>query len=100
MKLLNTYEDRDDAEDAEALLLGERRLASERDSTETVYNLFGIPTWGNFHRLKLYNLQELAELLRRRSSWSLADSARHQEIVMALSSVAKNYGLQLPPHWS
>ena len=47
MKLLNTYEDREEAEAAERKITGEKRLASERDSTEVIYNLFGEPTWGN-----------------------------------------------------
>jgi hypothetical protein len=41
MKLLNTYDDRDEAEKAESLITGEKRLASERDGTEVIYNLFG-----------------------------------------------------------
>lgn len=45
MKLLNTYEDKDEAEDALAKLSGEKRLASERDSTIVIYNLFGTPSW-------------------------------------------------------
>lgn len=51
MKLLNTYDDRDEAEAAAEKLSGEKRLASERDATVVIYNLFGIPSWGNFHRL-------------------------------------------------
>lgn len=43
MKLLNTYEDRDEAEEAAAKLTGDKRLASERDATVVIYNLFGIP---------------------------------------------------------
>jgi hypothetical protein len=39
MKLLNTYDDRDEAEKAESLITGEKRLASERDGTEVIYNL-------------------------------------------------------------
>lgn len=50
MKLLNTYDDKDEAEEAAEKLQGQKRLASERDATEVIYNLFGMPTWGNFHR--------------------------------------------------
>lgn len=39
MKLLNTYENRDEAEEAAEKLAGEKRLASERDATVTIYNL-------------------------------------------------------------
>ena len=51
MKLLATYEDKDEAEIALTKISGEKRLASERDSTVVIYNLFGEPTWGNFYKL-------------------------------------------------
>ncbi len=41
MKLLNTYDDRDEAEEAAEKLTGDKRLASERDATVVIYNLFG-----------------------------------------------------------
>lgn len=44
MKLLNTYDDRDEAEAAAERLSGDKRLASERDATVVIYNLFGIPS--------------------------------------------------------
>ncbi|WP_032699731.1 MULTISPECIES: hypothetical protein [Pseudomonas] len=99
MKLLNTYEDRDDADDAAEKLTGEKRLASERDGTVVIYNLFGIPSWGNFHRLGMYNLSELKSLLNRRSDWMAPDQARHTEILLTLQTVAKNYGIEVPEHW-
>ncbi|MBJ2242232.1 MULTISPECIES: hypothetical protein [Pseudomonas] len=99
MKLLNTYDDRDEAEGAAEQLSGEKRLASERDSTVTVYNLFGIPTWGNFHRLGMYNLGELKTLLDCRASWLATDELRHKEIITTLLTVAKNYGVEIPKHW-
>ncbi|MEE4663220.1 hypothetical protein V2K62_17110 [Pseudomonas alliivorans] len=99
MKLLSTYEDRYDAEEAAATLTGPKRLASERDSTHVIYNLFGIPTWGNFHRLGLYSLKELKTLLDRRLGWTIQDQQRHTEIIAALTVVAKNYELSLPEHW-
>jgi hypothetical protein len=99
MKLLNTYDDRDDAEDAAAKLTGEKRLASERDATVVIYNLFGIPSWGNFHRLGMYNLSELKTLLDRRAGWQAADQVRHAEIISTLQTIAKNYGIEVPGHW-
>ncbi len=36
---------------------GEKRLASERDATETVYNLFGQPTWKNLYLLDMDNMR-------------------------------------------
>ncbi len=100
MKLLNTYEDRDEAEDAEQKLTGDRRLASERDASLVIYNLFGIPSWGNFHRLGMYNLSELKTLLDRRSTWLPADRARHIEILTTLRTVAKNYQIEVPLRWT
>lgn len=99
MKLLNTYDDRDEAEDAAEKLAGEKRLASERDATVTIYNLFGIPSWGNFHRLGMYNLLELKNLLERRRNWRPADQSRHAEIIGTLRIVSKNYGIEIPDHW-
>lgn len=99
MKLLNTYDDRDEAEAAAERISGEKRLASERDSTVVIYNLFGMPTWGNFHRLGMYNLGELKPLLDRRSAWQPVDQARHAEIMSTLSIVAKNFQIEIPPHW-
>ncbi len=99
MKLLNTYDDRDEAEEAAEKLTGDKRLASERDATVVIYNLFGIPSWGNFHRLGMYNLGELKSLLERRASWQPADQARHTEIIAMLKTVAKNYGIEVPGHW-
>lgn len=99
MKLLNTYDDKDEGESAAAKLQGEKRLASERDSTVVIYNLFGQPTWGNFHRLGMYNLIELGPLLARRDKWGAQDQARHQEILNTLQAVAKNYGIAIPDHW-
>ncbi len=99
MKLLNTYDDRDEAEAAAEKLSGEKRLASERDATVVIYNLFGLPSWGNFHRLGMYNLGELKGLLDRRETWQPADQARHTEILATLKTVAKNYGIEIPGHW-
>lgn len=99
MKLLNTYEDRDEAEEAAEKLTGNKRLASERDATVVIYNLFGIPSWGNFHRLGMYNLGELKILLDHRANWQSTDQARHTEIIANLKTVAKNYGIELPAHW-
>ncbi|MGD8217680.1 hypothetical protein [Pseudomonas thivervalensis] len=99
MKLLNIYEDRDEAEEAVEKLTGEKRLASERDATVVIYNLFGIPSWGNFHRLGMYNLVELKTLLQRRANWQATEFARHIEIIATLTTVAKNYGIEVPEHW-
>ncbi|MEB0048746.1 MULTISPECIES: hypothetical protein [unclassified Pseudomonas] len=80
-------------------MTGNKRLASERDATIVIYNLFGIASWGNFHRLGMHNLGELKTLLDRRPTWQPADTARHAEILATLKRVAKNYALELPRHW-
>ena len=99
MKLLNTYDDRDEAEEAAEKLTGNKRLASERDATVVIYNLFGIPSWGNFHRLGMYNLGELKSLLERRANWQPTDQIRHDAIITTLKTVAKNFGIEVPGHW-
>lgn len=99
MKLINIYDERDEAEDAAEKLIGEKRLASERDGTVVIYNLFGIPSWSNFHRLGMYSLPELKVLIEQRLILSNAQQTRHAEIIAALRPVAKNYGIQIPPHW-
>ncbi len=99
MKLLNTYDTREEGEAAEQKLIGERRLASERDATETIYNLFGIPSWANFYRLGMYNLDQLQQIVEQKKNNQPYDQARHQEILKLLNVVAKNYELKIPEHW-
>lgn len=99
MKLLNTYDDHDEAKEAAEKLTGDKRLASERDATVVIYNLFGIPSWGNFHRLGMYNLGELKSLLERRTSWQAVESSQHAAIIATLKTVAKNYDIEVPKHW-
>ena len=99
MKLLSVYDDREEAEEAAEKLNGAKRLASERDSTSVIYNLFGLPSWGNFHRLGMYDLNELKILLSRRASWGAEDCARHTKIISALQVASKNYGIEIPDHW-
>lgn len=99
MKLLSVYEDREDAADAAEKLSGSTRIASERDSTNVIYNLFGVPSWGNFHRLGMYDLNELKMLLSNRESWGPKDYARHSQIISALQVASKNYEIKIPEHW-
>ena len=99
MKLLNTYDTREEGEAAEQKLVGERRLASERDGTETIYNLFGIPSWSNFYRLSMYDLDQLQQIVEQKKNNQPYDQARHQEILKLLNVVAKNYEMKIPEHW-
>lgn len=63
MKQLNTYDTKEEGEAALAKIDGPKRLASERDSTETIYNLFGSPTWTNFYKLNMFSLQEFEHIV-------------------------------------
>jgi hypothetical protein len=99
MKLLNTYEDRDGAEKAESLITGEKRLASERDGTEVIYNLFGQATWGNFYKLSMFNLPLLQQIVERRKNSQTYDQAKHQEIISKLKYPSRAFELEIPKHW-
>lgn len=99
MKLLNTYEDKDEADEALAKIAGEKRLASERDSTVVIYNLFGNPTWGNFYKLGMFGLPELQKLLAVRKAWQPDDLAKHNKIITTLRYVARTFDLSIPEHW-
>ena len=99
MKLLNTYDDKDEAELALTKITGEKRLASERDSTVVIYHLFGQPTWGNFYRLGMFDLPELQGMLDLRKTGQPIDTARHREILAMLSYVARSFEISPPDHW-
>ncbi|HBT3663668.1 TPA: hypothetical protein MBH96_005324 [Klebsiella pneumoniae] len=99
MKLLNTYEDKDEAENALTKISGGKRLASERDSTIVIYNLFATPSWGNFYKLGMYNLPELQGMLELRKAGQPIDIAKHNEYIKTLSYVARTFDLSIPKHW-
>ena len=99
MKLLNTYEDEDVAEAALSKVTGQKRLASERDGTEVIYNLFGEPTWGNFYRLDMFNLPLLQQILDQRKADGAFDEEKHQKIIATLNYVANQFEIQIPNHW-
>lgn len=99
MKLLNTYEDREEAEAAAQKITGDKRLASERDSTVVIYNVFGQPTWSNFYALGMFNLQELKLILEQRKSEQHFSQQRHAEIIVMLRHVSSMFELEIPEHW-
>lgn len=99
MKLLNTYEDRDEAEAAAQKITGEKRLASERDATETIYNLFGQPTWGNFYKLGMFNLHQLKEIVDKKQAGQPYDDAKHKELLNMLRYAANSFEIEIPSHW-
>jgi len=99
MKLLNTYEDKDNAEFALTQISGKKRLASERDDTEVVYNLFGEPTWNNFYKLQMFNLPLLQKMVEQRKAGQPYDEEKHSEIVKMLKYAANSFELSIPEHW-
>lgn len=99
MKILNTYENREEAEQAERLISGEKRLASERDGTETIYNLFGVPSWNNFYKLQMFNLLPLQQIITQRNTNAPYDKEKHKEIISMLKYAAKSFDLEIPHHW-
>ncbi len=99
MKLLNTYDDKDEAEEALGKISGEKRLASERDSTVVIYNLFGQPSWGNFYKLGMFNLPELQQMLEQQKASQLIDQERHKEIISMLRYAAQTFELNIPERW-
>jgi len=99
MVLLNTYEDRDEAESAENSISGNKRLASERDGTELIYNLFGQASWNNLYKLGMFNLPLLKELIELREANKDYDVAKHKEIITMLRYAASSFELEIPKHW-
>ena len=99
MKLLNTYEDKDEADEAEQKIAGLKRLASERDGTQVIYNLFGEPSWGNLYKLDMFNLPSLKQLLDKKQAGEPYDSDKYQEIISLLKYAAKSFELEIPKHW-
>lgn len=99
MVLLNTYEDREEAEKAENLISGKKRLASERDGTELIYNLFGQASWNNLYKLKMFNLPLLKDLIDLREANKDYDIVKHKEIITTLKYAANTFELEIPKHW-
>lgn len=99
MELLAVYEDQDEAEDAKGKITGAHRLASDRDDNQVVWRLFGIPSWGNFYALGMYELPKLKALVDGRKAGGDYDSAEHERIIVNLGSVVNTYGLKIPEHW-
>ncbi|EQA6241443.1 TPA: hypothetical protein ACOEHO_004689 [Enterobacter ludwigii] len=99
MKLINTYESKSEAEKALEIIIGEKRLASERDGTEVIYNLFGVPSWGNFYKLEMFRLRELEIILDKNKRGLSIDSVEYDEIIEMLNRMSDIYGLDIPKHW-
>ncbi|WP_246856198.1 hypothetical protein [Vibrio crassostreae] len=90
MKQLNTYDTKEEGEAALAKIDEPKRLASERDSTEVIYNLFGTPSWGNFYKLGMFNLLELKTIVQQKQNGQPYD----EKSIMTLKYTAKNCKLK------
>lgn len=77
MKLLNTYDTEHEGEAEGAGITGKKLLASERDSTEVIYNLFSESTWRNFYRLGIFDLPTLKQLLDQRKAGGVFNEEEH-----------------------
>ncbi|EJL6982898.1 hypothetical protein NMT40_002450 [Vibrio cholerae] len=99
MKLLNTYDTKDEGEAALAKIDDPKRLASERDSTEVIYNLFGTPSWGNFYRLGMFDLDTLKTIIDQKKNGLPYDEKKHREIITMLQYVANSFEIEIPSHW-
>ncbi|MDH5918903.1 hypothetical protein [Vibrio splendidus] len=93
---LNTYDTKEESEAALAKIDEPKRLASERDSTETIYNLFGTPSWGNFYKLRMFNLVELKTIVQQKQSGQPYDDKKHREIITMVEYAAKSFELEIP----
>lgn len=99
MELLKTYEDQQEAEAAEKLIDGAKRMASDRDDNEVIYRLFGEATWSNFFKLGMYDLPELKKLVEAKKAGEPYDLERHRAILDVLRFPASSYQLSIPAHW-
>ncbi|SHG36098.1 hypothetical protein SAMN02745753_03787 [Marinomonas polaris DSM 16579] len=99
MKQLNTYDTKEEGEAALAKIDEPKRLASERDATETIYNLFGQPTWGNFYKLGMFNLHQLKEIVDKKQAGQPYDDAKHKELLNMLRYAANSFEIEIPSHW-
>lgn len=99
MKQLNSYDTKEEGEAALAKIDEPKRLASERDSTEVIYNLFGTPSWGNFYKLDMFNLSELKAIIQKKQNGLPYDEKKHREIITMLGYAAKSFNLEIPDHW-
>ncbi|BDS05143.1 hypothetical protein NT6N_01830 [Oceaniferula spumae] len=99
MELLITYDDQTEAENAEKLIVGKKRLASDRDDNEVIYRLFGEPSWTNFFKLGMYELPLLKDLVDLKRAGKPYDSEKHQAILTSLQFLETTYGLKIPEQW-
>lgn len=99
MKILNTYDDRDDAEEALLKITGDKKVVSDREDNKVIYKLFAQATWSNFYQMDMFNLKELKKIVEAKKSNQAYNEGRHREILQMLKYSAQSFDLDIPEHW-
>ncbi|WP_243748841.1 hypothetical protein [Pseudomaricurvus alcaniphilus] len=64
-----------------------------------IYNLFGEPTWSNFYKLGVFNLDQLKEIVAKKQAGEEYHQQWHNEITAMLEYAAKSFDLAIPEYW-
>jgi hypothetical protein len=99
MKILNIYDEKDDAEEALLKITGDKKVVSDREDNKVIYKLFGQATWSNFYQMDMFNLKELKAIVEAKTDNRAYDEPRHKEILQILEYSAKSFDLDIPGHW-
>lgn len=99
MQLITIFEDKDDAENAEAKLTSECKIVTDREDNQVIYKLFAKASWNVFYQLDMFNLKELKKILELRKSNQAYDKKRHAEIIKMMNYSARSFSLEIPEHW-
>jgi len=99
MKILNVYDNRDDAEEALHKITGEKKIVSDREDNKVIYKLFGPATWSNFYQIDMFNLKELKTIVEAKATNQAYNEAKHSEILQMLEYFAQSFDLDIPEHW-
>ena len=99
MKILTTFDDRYDAEEALQKINGDKKIVSDREDNKVIYKLFGIATWSNFYQLGMFNLQSLQAIIEAKKNNQAYDHEKHSEILQMLKYSAQSFDLEIPEHW-
>ena len=77
MKILNIYDEKDDAEEALLKITGDKKVVSDREDNKVIYKLFGQATWSNFYQMDMFNLKELKKIVEAKKNDKDYDVNRH-----------------------
>jgi hypothetical protein len=99
MKILNIYDEKDDAEEALLKITGDKKVVSDREDNKVIYKLFGQATWSNFYQMDMFNLKELKKIVEAKKNDKDYDVNRHNEILQMLKYSSRSFDLDIPEHW-